>query len=99
MRMKKIIEPVSEPRTTVTREFLHSGRYLSISNPTTPSQVVLNERQRLENVLNPRNPIVPEAVAMNQEVQRLDQALDEHQNRNLRARKKIDYAKLHKFGR
>ena len=99
MRIKRNIEPVSEPRTTVTREFLHSGRYQSISNPTTPSQVVLNERQSLGNILNPRNPIVPETVAMNQEVQRLEQALDEHQNRRMRARKKIDYAKLHKFGR
>ena len=93
------IPSVSEPRTTVTREFLHSGRYQSISNPTSPSQVVLNERQGLENILNPRNPIVPETVAMNQEVQRVDQALDEFQNRRMRARKKIDYAKLHNFGR
>ena len=52
--------PASEPR--VTRTMLHSDRYISVSNPTSPSQVNLNEAQNLENVLHPIAPVVAAAV-------------------------------------
>ena len=71
---KRPIKSNSEPR--VTRNMLQSGSYrASISNPTSPSQVVLNERQNLENILVPNHPILPELVDLAPVVQNLDQAL------------------------
>ena len=71
---RRPIKSNSEPR--VTRNMLQSGSYrASISNPTSPSQVVLNERQNLENILVPNHPILPELVDLAPVVQNLDQAL------------------------
>ena len=99
-RKKKTLN--SEPR--VTRNMIHSDRYQSISCPTTPSQVQLDKRQNLEEILIPRNPIIPELVEVNDViVQTMDRALekvqDEIGNRRRKSRRtteaKIDYRQLH----
>ena len=88
--------PASEPR--VTREMLHSDRYQSISNPTSPSNVNLDRVQNLENVLQLRRPIV--AASVNLEpgaVQMLDEAYDnENRRRSERNKNKprTDYKKV-----
>ena len=89
------IELVSERR--VTRSSLRS-----LSLPTTPSQVILNEPQLLEEVLPQRIPLVPEAVHLGPQVQQLDRALLEI-NRNTgrprrSTRKDINYEKYNETG-
>ena len=89
--------PASEPR--VTRTMLHSNRYLSVSNPTSPSQVNLNEAQNLENVLHPIAPVVAAAVNMEPGVvQLLDEALDDpnitNRRRSSRNQNRKDYSKM-----
>ena len=89
--------PASEPR--VTRTMLHSNRYLSVSNPTSPSQVNLNEVQNLENVLHPIAPVVAAAVNMEPGVvQLLDEALDDpnitNRRRSSRNQNRKDYSKM-----
>ena len=95
----------SEPR--ITRDMLKSNKYVTSSAPTTPSQVILTERQNLEQILRPRNPILPEVVNMDANtVQTVTQALSdpeiqavrERQSR-LRPQNKVDYAMLHRSGR
>ena len=93
-------EPMSEPR--ITRNMLHSGRYTSLSAPTSPSEVRLNEVQNLDNVLQPRNPILPAAVELNQNVQFVGQALRNEETRRsnrIQSKGRTDYKKLHKYGR
>ena len=89
--------PASEPR--VTRTMLHSNRYLSVSNPTSPSQVNLNEAQNLENVLHPIAPVVAAAVNMEPGVvQLLNEALDDpnitNRRRSSRNQNRKDYSKM-----
>ena len=89
--------PASEPR--VTRTMLHSNRYISVSNPTSPSQVNLNEVQNLENVLHPIAPVVAAAVNMEPGVvQLLDEALDDpnitNRRRSSRNQNRKDYSKM-----
>ena len=91
---------MSEPR--ITRNMLHSGRYTSLSAPTSPSEVRLNEVQNLDNVLQPRNPILPAAVELNQNVQFVGQALRNEETRRsnrIQSKGRTDYKKLHKYGR
>ena len=96
-------KPNSEPR--VTRTMLKSNRYQSISNPTSPSDIILDRAQNLENILNPRIPIVAETVALGPEVQRLDQVLNQNHNdivatrRSTRQKPEVDYKHLNTFGR
>ena len=81
---------------------LHSGRYTSLSAPTSPSEVRLNEVQNLDNVLQPRNPILPAAVELNQNVQFVGQALRNEETRRsnrIQSKGRTDYKKLHKYGR
>ena len=88
---------------------LQSGHHGSISYPTSPSNVVLNIPQNLDNILRPRVPLVPETVNVeNPIVQTMNDALD-HVNiqldgnisepPRLRARQKINYRQLHNYGR
>ena len=99
-RRKPIIHSNSEPR--VTRNMLQSGNYrVSVSNPTSPSKVILNERQNLENILVPNRPLLPELVNLEPIVQNLDQALDnvninnEPDTRRRSARtERVDYYKM-----
>ena len=93
----------SEPR--VTRDMLRSDRYSSASNPTTPSQVILDKTQNLDKVLRPRSPLVPDTVNMNAgAVQTLSNALNninDNENQEVtrpRRRQRIDYVQLHKYG-
>ena len=59
----------------------------------------------LNTVLNPNAPIHPEVVNLGPQVQNLDQALeviesdDNQRRRSSRNAKKVDYKKLHNFGR
>ena len=87
----------SEPR--VTRNMLQSDNYrISISNPTSPSKVVLSERQNLENILVPNHPLIPEQVDLEPIVQNFDQVLEtievEERRRSTRASVRLDYKKL-----
>ena len=63
----------SEPR--ITRKMLLS-RQFPLSNPTSPRNVETNEVQNLENVLNPRVPLVEAAVDLGQ-AQVLDRVLEQ----------------------
>ena len=58
--------PTTKPR--ITRAMINSMPS-SISAPTSPSQVILDRAQNLENVLRPKTPIVPEAVTVDPRVQ------------------------------
>ena len=85
---------------------LKSGRHESYSNPTSPSNVILDRTQNLEHVLRPRVPIVPETVNMeNATVQALHNALEpriedvQNEESRLRPRRHVDYQLLHKYGR
>ena len=81
---------------------LQSGNYrVTVSNPTSPSKVILNERQNLENILVPNRPLLPELVNLEPIVQNLDQALDnvninnEPDTRRRSARtERVDYYKM-----
>ena len=82
-----------------------------LSNPTSPYNVQLNERQILNNILNPNAPLVPELVDLGPRVQNLEQAIEQAERvetrRSSRAKPPIDYLfdpiadylKLHKEGR
>ena len=91
----------SEPR--ITRTLLNSDRYQFLSNPTSPSQVILDVRQNLENVFNPRAPLVADNVSLDNRVQMLDHVLDDlnspPRRRSARDIPKVDYKVLHNFGR
>ena len=91
----------SEPR--ITRTLLNSDRYQFLSNPTSPSQVILDVRQNLENVFNPRAPLVADNVSLDNRVQMLDHVLDDlnspPRRRSAREKSKVDYKVLHNFGR
>ena len=82
---------------------LRSNRYQSISNPTSPNDIILDRAQNLENILNPRIPIVAEAVALGPEVQRLDQVFGQEPNasprRSMRQKPRVDYKHLNNNGR
>ena len=86
-----------ETERRVTRSSLQS-----VSLPSTPSQVVLDRPQRLEEVLPQRNPLVPEAVHLGPQVQHLDRALVEMNRNNGRprrsTRKDINYEKYNETG-
>ena len=87
------IDPESEPR--VTRRML--------SNPTSPYNLQLNQRQILNNVLNPNAPLVPELVDLGPRVQNLEQALATAENnesrRSSRVKPTVDYLELHTKGK
>ena len=103
LQKNPLAQSLSEPR--VTRMMLHSNYRKSTSNPTSPSSVTLNQVQNLNTVLNPNAPIHPEVVNLGPQVQNLDQALeviesdDNQRRRSSRNAKKVDYKKLHNFGR
>ena len=88
-----------ETERRVTRSSLQS-----VSLPSTPSQVVLDRPQRLEEVLPQRNPLVPEAVQLGPQVQHLNRALVEintvgNNGRPRRStRKDINYEKYNETG-
>ena len=98
-RRKQIAQ--SEPR--ITRGMLKSDDpRISFSNPTSPSEVILDRVQNLQHVLNPRIPILPELVNLGPQVQVLNQALSHETPRRserFRNRGKVDYRKLHEVGR
>ena len=99
MRRKKAD---SVPR--ITRNMLQSGSYrVSISEPTTPSVINLNERQNLERILVPNHPLVPEQVVLAPVVQNLNAALENiaietNKRRSRRAAVRLDYKKLNEEG-
>ena len=68
----------------------------SSSAPTSPSQVVLNRSQNLENVLNPRAPIVQEAIAIGPRVQTIPSPRRSERNQS---KERPDYRKLNKYGK
>ena len=97
----------SDPR--ITRDMLRSNRYTSTSCPTTPSEVILNRPQNLNNVIQRRRPIIPETVRMESAgVQRFDRVLELINQRNdetpavepprTRRGRRVDYLHLHKYG-
>ena len=95
---KKKPKASSEPR--ITRNMLHSDDpRISLSNPTSPSEVILDRTQNLSRVLNPRVPILPELVNMGPQVQVLEHALNQRRSMRNRDKEKVDYKKLHEEGR
>ena len=105
MRRHKTANVQSEPR--VTRYMVRSNRYASTSTPASPSEVQLDRRQDLRNVLQRGRPAGPEHVDMvDATVQRFDWAL-RNMNVNeqnaasgrLRRRNRVDYRQLHRYGR
>ena len=82
---------------------LKSNRYQSNSNPASPRDIILDRVQNLENILNPRIPIVAEAVALGPEVQRFDQILEHEPSvatrRSSRQKPRVDYKQLNEYGR
>ena len=85
--------PRSDPR--VTRQML--------SNPTSPYNVNLHERQNLNEVLNPNVPLLPELVNLGPMVQNFENALENPQplevRKSGRRKKQIDYLKFHEEGK
>ena len=83
----------SDPR--VTRQML--------SNPTSPYNLNLHERQNLNQVLNPNVPLLPELVNMGPVVQNFENALENPQpaevRRSGRRRNQVDYLKFHEEGK
>ena len=104
-RMRKRVS--SEPR--ITRKMLRSGHLESISNPTSPSNVLLHRVQNLESILLPRVPLIPDVVDMkNATVQVLHNVLNiedlqvednTRRQSRLRAQPKINYQLFHEYGR
>ena len=82
----------SDPR--ITRRIL--------SNPSSPYNINLNERQNLDDVLNPNIPLLPDLVNMGPRVQNLELALEVAEpqvvRRSTRRKNPIDYLKFHKEG-
>ena len=89
-------EPEEEKR--ITRSSLRS-----VSLPTTPSQVILDRPQLLEEVLPQGIPLVPEAVHLGPQVQQLDMALQQLNQNTGRprrsTRKDINYEKYNETGK
>ena len=83
----------TEPRITRRSLRLDQG---TMSAPTTPSEVNLDERQNLEAVLRPRHPIINDVVNL-QQVQNLQDVLESptRPRRSQRNRHRIDYYQLH----
>ena len=101
-RRKRTQKSHSEPR--VTRQMLNSGNFrVSVSNPSSPSDVALSRRQNLNRVLNPRIPLVPEAVNLGPGAQLLHHALPPAQTprRSVRnsSKAKVDYRELNSKGK
>ena len=86
MRQRPRKQPSSEPR--VTRTMLQSGNYRqSVSNPTSPSGVELGPRVQLFNdALQNIQTIAAPATANNV-------------RRSSRNTEKVDYSRLHKYGK
>ena len=85
--------PTTEPR--ITRAMINSMPS-SISAPTSPSQVILDRAQNLENVLRPTTPIVPEAVTVDPRVQ----VIPTTPRRSARNENNTtDYRHLHLYGK
>ena len=85
--------PTTEPR--ITRAMINSMPS-SISAPTSPSQVILDRAQNLENVLRPTTPIAPEAVTVDPRVQ-LFPTTPKRSARN--ENNTTDYRHLHLYGK
>ena len=85
--------PRSEPR--ITRSVTRSVPFSS-SAPTSPSQVVLDRSQNLENILNPRAPIVQEAIVIGPRVQTVPSPRRSARNQG---KDRQDYRKLNKYGK
>ena len=85
--------PTTKPR--ITRAMINSMPS-SISAPTSPSQVILDRAQNLENVLRPTTPIVPEAVTVDPRVQ----VIPTTPRRSARNENNTtDYRHLHLYGK
>ena len=113
-RRKRINKKVSEsiprpPNDPTTSTELEEERRItrsslrSVSLPTTPSQVILDQPQLLEEVLPRGIPLVPEAVHLGPQVQQLDvalQQLNQNTGRPRRStRKDINYEKYNETGK
>ena len=85
--------PTTEPR--ITRAMINLMPS-SISAPTSPSQVILDRAQNLENVLRPTTPIVPEAVTVDPRVQVIP-TTPKRSARN--ENNTTDYRHLHLYGK
>ena len=85
--------PGTEPGKT---RAVNSSIPSSTSAPTSPSQVVLDRAQNLENVLIPTAPIVPEAVTIDPRVQLIPQP-PRRSARNVN--NTADYRRLHLYGK
>ena len=101
-RKKRTQESNSEPR--ITRQMLNSNDFrVSLSNPSSPSDVILNRPQNLDRVLNPRVPLVPEAVNLDTGAQLLHHALGPAQtprrSTRISSKVKVDYLELHTKGK
>ena len=81
----------------------------AISNPTSPSKVMLDRVNNLNLLLRPNTPIVPQAVQLGNRVQNLGQALDNghrtasRQSARIQAYNReqggrINYRKMHLYG-
>ena len=82
----------------------------AISNPTSPSKVKLDRVNNLNLLLRPNSPFVPQAVHLGHRVQRLNQALENGNMKEIRCSARIqahneeqggriDYRKMHKYGK
>ena len=84
----------SEPR--ITRS-MSRAKPNSSSAPTSPSEVLLNRSQNLQNILKPTAPLVPESILMGPRVQVIPPA-PRRSSRNV-DKEKPDYSHLHKYGK
>ena len=95
MRRHKTANVQSEPR--VTRYMVGSNRYASTSTPTSPSEVMLNRSQNLQNILRPTAPLVPESILIGPRVQVIPPP-PRRSSRN-ENKEKPDYKRLNKYGK
>ena len=99
-RGKRRISPKSTPRVTRSMTRMEG----SVSMPSSPSQVIPNQRQSLGKVLQQLVPVVPETVQLGPQVQLFhrvleDQAVQETRGYNLRETIRHDYKKMNKSGK
>ena len=80
--------PNSEPR--ITRAML---------TPQTPSAVQIDRVQNLDQALGNNRPIHPDLVSLGPEVQNFERVLPLTRETSRRPRTKVDYKKLHLYGK
>ena len=86
--------PTSEPR--ITRS-MNKAKPTSTSAPTSPSEVMLNRSQNLQNILRPTAPLVPESILIGPRVQVIPPP-PRRSSRN-ENKEKPDYKRLNKYGK